>query len=289
MRRESCIIAVGDIKGNRFLLKNRDRNYTPKIRVVHDVIDDVEVLYMEDTETGWVEGLNEHGIGVVNSALMVGHDEAEKKKVKSIGKKSEDGARILKVLTAKDLDEACALAKSYKGGIKGHTIISTAKASKALEMTSKHDAVLKTIPCKSFPRVYTNHGIEYEDAGYTDGEDYISSLSRKEQAHRHLSKIETLDAIAPGLMKKRFKNRKDPYNMVRDTENMRTTSQMVVDLSTLTLRLYVIEKNCDFVGVEDKVSEDRTPKLTLKLHRFKGGSSKASPMRVASRYVNENR
>jgi hypothetical protein len=45
--------------------------------VVHTIIYGVEVAYLHDMITDWSEGMNEHGIGVVNSALLVGHDEAE--------------------------------------------------------------------------------------------------------------------------------------------------------------------------------------------------------------------
>ena len=44
MRREACIVAVGEFGGSRCLLKNRDRNYTPELRLHHEVRNGVEVL-----------------------------------------------------------------------------------------------------------------------------------------------------------------------------------------------------------------------------------------------------
>ena len=52
LTREACIIAVGDFGGDRCLFKNRDRNYTPELRVYHEVRNGVEVLYVKDEVTG---------------------------------------------------------------------------------------------------------------------------------------------------------------------------------------------------------------------------------------------
>ena len=39
----------------------------------------VEHCYVVDQDTGWSEGMNSEGIGIVNSALMVKQDEKEKR------------------------------------------------------------------------------------------------------------------------------------------------------------------------------------------------------------------
>ncbi len=82
--KNACIIASGRFDGKKCLFKNRDRNYLPRVRIYHTLIDGVEVVYMEDEITGWTEGMNEYGIGIVNSALAVAADEKEGvKKLKS--------------------------------------------------------------------------------------------------------------------------------------------------------------------------------------------------------------
>jgi hypothetical protein len=62
---------------------------------------DIEIAYIYDLDTGWAEGLNEFGIGIINTALMVGHDEKEKTIVSKTGKKSADGKKIIKALSFK--------------------------------------------------------------------------------------------------------------------------------------------------------------------------------------------
>jgi hypothetical protein len=83
MKLIECIIVSKEINDKFILAKNRDRPYRPILEIVHSIIDGVEVAYLRDTLTDWSEGMNEYGIGVVNSALSVERDEAERKKVKS--------------------------------------------------------------------------------------------------------------------------------------------------------------------------------------------------------------
>ena len=83
-----CIIVHKKLGDTTIMAKNRDRMYKPELEVVHELINGVEVVYLHDVITDWSEGMNEFGIGVVNTALMVGFDEKEKQLVKKTGKKS---------------------------------------------------------------------------------------------------------------------------------------------------------------------------------------------------------
>jgi hypothetical protein len=265
--RAACIISVGKWGGRKCLLKNRDRNYEPQLKVVHEVRDGVEVVYVRDEVTGWVEGLNEFGIGVVNSALQVGRDEAEKKMVRVKGKKSKDGPRILKVLGSRDLEGALETAQTFEGGLKGHSLIAGPEETYSLEMTRKHEARVRRLPeGKTFVR--TNHGLFYDDAGYTDGPDYTSSVVRREKAQRALRQVEHPDDIARILMEKRMKDRKHPNNLVRDTDNMRTTSQMILNLTDRELVLYIIPGKVKFEGYENKLPKNHEAKITVRVVEY---------------------
>ena len=268
--KEACIVAIGEWDGKRCLLKNRDRNYRPKIRVVHEIRKGVEVAYVYDDLTGWVEGLNEYGIGIVNAALQVARDEAEKKIVKTVGKKSKDGARILKALECKDLDSCIESLCSYKGGIKGHTFVSDGEQSRSIEATSKHDCQVRTV-ANGKTHVRTNHGFYYEDAGYQDGPNYLSSVTRRNKAQRVLREVEKPEDLAPALMEHRLENRKDPNNMVRNTRNMKTTSQMVLDLDSLILYLYLLPGKVTFQEYENRLPKEYKPKITVKVFKYKDG------------------
>ena len=78
---EECTIAAVRLNDGIVLAKNRDRGYIAKMQVVHEIVDNVEMVYWRDIDTDWSEGMNEHGFGIVNSSLLVRQDEKEGDKV----------------------------------------------------------------------------------------------------------------------------------------------------------------------------------------------------------------
>lgn len=78
---EECIIVGGMSSGDHVLAKSRDRNYHARVEIVRRVLDDgTEIVYFRDLDTGYAEGMNSHGIGVVNAALSISDDEKAKDK-----------------------------------------------------------------------------------------------------------------------------------------------------------------------------------------------------------------
>lgn len=267
MAKRACIVARIPMGKTVALLKNRDRNYAPEVRVHHEIRNGVEILYMKDETTGWIEGINEFGIGIVNASLLVHRDENEKAIVKGVGKKSKDGIRVLAALEHRTLDEAVDSVVNHLGGVKGHTIVSDPKGARLVEMTSKHDAIVREMgPDELYVR--TNHGIEYPDAGYTDGEDYVSSIARREQAIKVLDEVTSVKEIAPALYKNRRKDHADPYNMVRDTDNMRTVTQMVLDLTHRRMLLYLIPGKVKYLGYVNDLPDDHKPKVKFDVFKY---------------------
>ncbi len=269
MSKTACIIAVGRWGGSKALLKNRDRNYSPQVKIVHEMREGVEVAYMIDLITDWCEGINEFGIGVVNSALQVARDEAEKEVAKTVGKKSKDGPRVLKLLECKNIEDAVETAKTYEGGLKGHTIIANSAVTYGVESTSKHDAHSQKLQENKL-YVRTNHGLYHDDAGYTEGPDYESSVIRRDRAKKHLKNIDDLESVALALVHNRTDGHDHPNNMVRKTDNMSTTSQLVLDLDGKELLFYVIPKQVKFMGIEDKMPKNKKPKLKIRVFKYQG-------------------
>ena len=103
---KECIIAHTVLNGKVLLAKNRDRAYTAKVTIVRELIGDVELVYILDKDTDWSEGMNNQGLAIINSALMVNADEKEKKLIKKKGKPSEDGLKIRKALSYKNPSES---------------------------------------------------------------------------------------------------------------------------------------------------------------------------------------
>lgn len=271
MKLLECIIVSKEIDDKFILAKNRDRAYKPKLEVVHTLINGVEVVYLHDITTDWSEGMNEYGIGIVNSALMVGHDEAEKKIVKKAGKPSKDGARIREVLAQKTFKEAIKKVvgknDASNNGIKGHTFVSSPKYMVSVEQTSKHKPHL-TLQNTESPVVRTNHGHVFADAGYTSGMNYMSSKIRKISAEKTIDKVEDWTQI-PAMMRKQYYEKDSQLNMRRDTNKMFTSSQTVLNLTDKIFLLeYLADKVEAFEGIKNELPKGYIPKIKIQVNKI---------------------
>ena len=255
-----CIIVSKSVNGSRILAKNRDRAYKPSLEIIHTIIDGVEVVYLRDTITDWSEGMNEYGVGLVNTALMVGYDENEKKIVKKGGKPSKDGKKIRRALSQKNIRDVVESAITYEGGIKGHTFISTPNKMISIETTSKHNPKFEL---HTNDAVRTNHGHLHYNAGYTKGRDYLSSKLRKISAEKLIKSAKSVDDILP-LMRKKLYKYDSNLNMLRDTNKMFTSSQVLMDLTNKVFKLAYRENNVEeFVGVKRILPKGYNPKIKI--------------------------
>jgi hypothetical protein len=267
-----CIIAAGTFGKDVVLAKNRDRAYNPVLEIVRKVINDTEVCLLHDCTTGWVEGMNAYGIGLVNSALAVGQDEAEKKIVKKTGQKSKDAIRVLHVLSKKTLPEAVRTSVEFQEGIKGHTIVANETGGVTIENTSKHAPDIKLLNLHKLT-VRTNHGYFHQDAGYTEGLNYLSSKVRKMSAEDSLEDIKNYHEIARAMRKEKYPEH-SMLNMARDDAgeaDMSTTSQLILNLSRNEMIVYLFpSKVQEFKGLNNMLPEGYEPKIKLRVFEVKG-------------------
>jgi hypothetical protein len=257
-----CIIVSKKFGNDMVLAKNRDRAYKPEIEIVHTFINGVEVVYLHDITTDWSEGMNEFGIGLVNASLMIGFDEKEKQIINKTGKKSQDGLRIRYALGQKTLKEAIKSVIKFDGGVKGHTFVADPNNLITIEMTSKHTPVVKQQnPSKLYVR--TNHGLAHPDAGYTEGPDYKSSVVRRASARAVIGKLKDWRDELKVLRANRFSN-DNPNNMSRNTDKMKTTSQMQLNLTKRIFTLnYFGDRVEGFKGIRNQLPADYIPKIKI--------------------------
>ena len=268
-RLEECIIVAGETAGKNVLAKSRDRNYHARVKIVRELCDDgeTEVVYFEDLDTGYAEGMNSHGLGVVNAALAVSEDENEVK-----GKvRSEDGPRMVHALkSSKTIDDAVKSLVGYKGGIKGHTFVGNPTGVYSIEMSSEHTPVINKLDPTTGFDVRTNHGRDHEGAGYTPDRrpaDYMSSKIRKAQAEVELADINDFEEVAPAIAKQHFDHDSND-NMLRRVPKkagMVTVSQVAMHLPNKEMIFYYFPNECDFEGVEDRTPEDHEPKINVRV------------------------
>jgi len=268
-----CIITHTVLNDKVLLAKNRDRAYNPKIGVVRELIDGVEVVYILDKDTDWSEGMNSKGIGIINSALMVTADENEKKIIKKKGKPGPDGGKIRAALSNPKLSQAIQSITNYKGvgkySLMGHTFICSPKESLSIEVTSKHLPVIKRLD-KKLNHARTNHGYDYPDSGYTTGSNKKSSETRWKIAQHILDKAENPSDILDGLSGYYPVNMRDnPYRDADKVSNptdkdiLSTSTQILMNLNDLIFTVRLDKEKSEYTGIDDRTPDNYTPKIKI--------------------------
>ena len=260
---EECI-AVASLFGNDMVLgKNRDRNYNPNLKVVRELTGyGVELCYVVDQDTDWTEGMNSHGIGLVNSALFVKRDEKDFDKSKKKKAMSKDGARIREALSKTTLHDVVKSLVSYHGGIKGHTLVGDGKKFVIIENTSRVKPVVKIKDLSKEPIVRTNHGIEHTEQGYQRGNDKLSSELRLMNALNVLHQTPHYKELFPAFYN--HKQDKGPkYDLVRAQNKLWTSSQLIMNLNKKEMILYLIPGAVKFLGIENRLPNDYESKLSF--------------------------
>lgn len=278
-----CTIVAVKLDDGIVLAKNRDRGYKARVEIIHELIDDIEVVYWRDLDTDWSEGMNEFGIGIVNAALFVGRDEKEGKEVEKRRKKndatekkvnSKDGEKIRMALSKKSLPMTVKSIVSYTGskskfGLRGETFVSDGKETYVVELTSKHTPTITKMKKDSKVIVRTNHGIYHKDAGYTKGEKKESSHKRYELAKKHLEDVKTDQEVIDRLKQKYDKDPfLNPYR-TKNMYNMQTTGQIMMNLNKKEVTVRMDNEMGEMTGIENRLPKDYTPKIKINVENEK--------------------
>ena len=258
--------SVGITLDNKVCLaKNRDRSYYPKIKLVRDIINGLEVAYMYDEDTDYSEGMNEARIGIVNTTLQGKKDEKEVKTNNRLKKLSADGTKIRKALGFSDIKKIVKCLDLYDRGLGGHTTVAYPEGFIAIEKI-KFGKPKITKYNKSGVVVRANHGIKYPDQGYQFGVDRESTLSRAFYATK-----EARTATEPSelLMKMRYHHEDlpgylEPY---RTNYKVWTSSQILLNVTDLKIT-FVVDENADFVGIENRLPNGYEPKIQIEIQKL---------------------
>jgi len=280
-----CVVAGVRLGDGIVLAKNRDRGYDAKMEIVHEVVDNVEMVYWHDIDTDWSEGMNEFGIGIVNSSLMVGDDEketdkVEKKREEKADNKDKsknpqhatDGAKIRQVLTQKNIRDAIKVLISTRGdgssefkGVSGESIVSDGKSIYVVEHSSVDVPVIRKLKNDKKVIVRTNHGIYHKHLGYQSGPKEQSSHSRMDLAKNHLQHAKT-DQDVLDLMKKKYKD--NPFLNPYRTDNkfkMQTVGQIMMNCDTKTVTVRMDNEHGKLETIENLLPKGYEPKIKIKI------------------------
>lgn len=265
---QECICVAKQYDTGMVLGKNRDRNYNPSLKVVRDLTGyGIEICYVIDNETDWSEGMNQFGIGLVNSALFVKRDEKEFDKSKKAKVKSKDGVRIREVLAKDNLAEAVKTAVEFHGGIKGHTLIGDGKKLVSIENTSRNKPIVKIKDLTKEPLVRTNHGLEHPEAGYQKGLDKLSSETRLINTLNVLHKNVDYYKLFPEFYNHR-QDRGPKYDLVRAQNKLWTSSQLIMNLNKKEMILYLIPEAVTFIGIENKLPKNYSSQIKFSVRKY---------------------
>ena len=251
-----CVIVGKYFEGVGWVgVKNRDRNYIPKISFKKKLEDNVEILYFWDDITQYSEGLNSSGICVISASLMVLDDEKE---IEVRAKRpSRDGIKIRHALEFTDVR---AVAMSLvKNKLTGSTMIFDQETMILLEgawtdySKKEYDFKIKVIPHDQTV-ARTNHGIWLPAAGYqrTEGDpgetaSRISSESRLDIAKHIVDVAAAPQDLIDDLCKTYIDNSQlNVFRTTSDKKKMRTTAQLMMIPSENTLYVRPVQSHMTF-------------------------------------------
>ena len=248
-----CVIVYTTIDNKKILVKNRDRVYKPNIVIIHELVDGVEMAYIKDLKTGWIEGLNGNGIGIINSTLN--RNDGKYKVDKSYLKMKKN--RILDALHKTDskkiINEIIEDNKKVPF-LEGHSLIVCDDKCLHIENNVDNKFVITKINDTS---VFTNSGKSFDDAGFVKGKKGLSSFLRRKNIEMELKnkQINSYEELIDIMNKNyigidpRFHSYRDEKmiekhlnnNSEKNKKNMkivRTTGQILLNLTDKELVYY---------------------------------------------------
>jgi hypothetical protein len=272
-----CIIVFKKIDNKNYIAKNRDKSISTTISIIHEIVDNIEIVYMYDVNTYWVEGMNEFGISAVNSTLAVKTDE--------IIDKSEYQKRLFNIkrhmLKHNNLEQLAnewiSFSQNSDLSRHGHTLLCDINNCIHIESYQGEIPIKEKLINDT---VFTNHGEKLKNTGYTYGNRYMSSLLRKELAYNEIIKVNNKNEILKSLNKNyidlnpefhTYRNKKQTLAYL-DTDDrylaFNTTSQTLMCLSELLFYFNYDQDNCHFVKYDNRLPINYVPKIKVFINKI---------------------
>jgi hypothetical protein len=272
-----CIIVFKKIDNKNYIAKNRDKSISTNISIIHEIVDHIEIVYMYDVNTYWVEGMNEFGIGAVNSTLAVKTDE--------IIDKSEYQKRLFNkkrhMLKHNNLEklsnEWLSFSQNSDLSRHGHTLLCDINNCIHIESFQGE------IPFKEKiinDTVFTNHGDKLKNKGYIIGNKYMSSLLRKELAYNEIINVNNKNEILNSLNKNyidinpefhTYRNKKQTLAYLDADDRhaaFNTTSQTLMCLSELLFYFNYDQENSNFLKYDNRLPINYVPKIKVFINKI---------------------
>ena len=269
-----CLIVYTKINGKKFLIKNRDRGYDPKIEIIHEIIKGIEVVYYKDLITGWNEGMNELGIGLINSTLN--------NKLFISKNKNKDIYDALIDRNFENKISTCFQNKKCEKIIEGHNLIVTDLGVFHVEQFTDNDTedFFFYKLNENEPVVFSNHSIHGNNK--IKGFKKKSSFLRKKIAEDEISqkKIQNIEQVLQILntnytnIDPRFHPYRDSYYSLQKNKKLKktkktlisTSAQIVMNMTDKTFNYYSDMHHNKVVNYINKLPNNYVPKIKIFIH-----------------------
>lgn len=281
-----CVILFTTINGKKILAKNRDRIYHPNIEIIHEIIDGIEVIYLMDKKTGWIEGMNENGLALLNATLNMKDSDSRsfintRKNV--LKKKKNKIFNALKNNTKKNIFYNL-IKKSDDPNLilEGNTLIHYNNEVYHIENDIFNKFNIRNI---KKPLVLTNHSNYLRKLGYTKGKKGLSSYLRQTlvemKLNENYSKENNNKEIYDDLMNNvlniyspNIDPRLQPYrdeklvknsfpNLEKDAVIIYTTGQILCNVTDKEFVYYYDKNNSAKVKYINKLPTSYVPKIRV--------------------------
>jgi hypothetical protein len=214
---------------------------------MHEIINGIEVVYILDVNTGWIEGMNENGRGIVNSTLS----------------KSEEREVIIKnknnyILTALTCKNKQTLLDTLQK-VEGNTILTENDNVYHIENNPKinKDNKYNIVDKIKSDTVYSNHSTNVKDVGYTSGRKGVSSFLRRKIIENELRKKKKINfdckdklyEEVSNILNRNYVNIDPRFHPYRD--------------KNITVKLKKIPKNKRFVSTTGQIILNTTDKVFM--------------------------
>lgn len=240
-----CVIAAKYFPNKGWVgVKNRDRTYYPSINIRKSMKDGIERLYIWDENTRYTEGLNEHGLCILNAsysrpnAIKEGKD--EESSISAEGEDpnyfSKDGRVIRNALLSKTPEDA--VKELIRRRLTGCCLVfnkDTCYVLEADEINGEYRYNSEKVDPKNHI-VRTNHGILLPEAGFQRNSSdenlkfkRVSSELRKYITEKLLDHAEHPEDMINHLLYHRGRNKQ--LNVCRldfEKGKVRTTGQLML-------------------------------------------------------------
>lgn len=260
-----CIIILKKNNGKIMLIKNRDRNYKPKIQIIHEIRNGIEIAYIRDMDSEWCEGLNECGVGIVNAALEIEYDEnpLSSDNINRIRSKEKYLNALAKSNPIEIIDNVFDRNFYTDISLQGHTLIASPKFSLHLESNAIVKPSANILSDDTY--VLTNHGVNLKESGYLSGFSLVSSILRQKIADYELknNEINEPDDIFK-LLNKNYSDLNIDFHTYRNNKkNLWTTGQILLNLTDKILMYQYDIENGYFQGIVTNLPEEYEPKIKI--------------------------